>query len=51
VVPHSQFAGLPQSLAIDLVETGGHCALLKNWRLETYCDDVAERYFRERLCA
>jgi len=49
VVPAAQFAGLPTSLAIDLVATGGHCALLKNWRLESYCDDVAERFFRDRL--
>jgi predicted alpha/beta-fold hydrolase len=42
VVPVSDFAGLPNNEHIELLITryGGHCAFLKNWKMESMADDV-----------
>jgi predicted alpha/beta-fold hydrolase len=49
VIPPAQFENLPSSLSIHYLTNGGHCALLKNWQLETYCDDIAVGFFRDQL--
>ena len=42
VVPVSDFADLPDNEHIELLITryGGHCAFLKNWKMESMADDV-----------
>ena len=42
VVPVSDFANLPDNENIELLITryGGHCAFLKNWKMESLADDV-----------
>ena len=42
VVPVSDFADLPDNENIELLVTsyGGHCAFLKNWKMESLADDV-----------
>ena len=42
VVPVSDFVDLPDNDKIELVVTryGGHCAFLKNWKMESMADDV-----------
>ena len=42
VVPVSDFADLPENDNIELLITryGGHCAFLKNWKMESLADDV-----------
>lgn len=42
VVPVSDFADLPDNEHIELIITrfGGHCAFLKNWKMESMADDV-----------
>jgi len=42
VVPVSDFADLPDNGNIELLVTryGGHCAFLKNWKMESLADDV-----------
>lgn len=42
VVPVSDFRGLPENDHIELLiaRHGGHCAFLKNWKMESWADDV-----------
>ena len=42
VVPESDFTRLPEKDNIELLITryGGHCAFLKNWKMECWADDV-----------
>jgi predicted alpha/beta-fold hydrolase len=42
VVPVSDFQDLPENENIELLVTrfGGHCAFLKNWKMESLADDV-----------
>jgi hypothetical protein len=42
VIPVSDFAGLSANDKIELLITryGGHCAFLKNWKMESWVDDV-----------
>lgn len=42
VVPVSDFMDLPENDHIELLITryGGHCAFLKNWKMESLADDV-----------
>jgi len=42
VVPVSDFIDLPDNDNIELLITryGGHCAFLKNWKMESFADDV-----------
>jgi predicted alpha/beta-fold hydrolase len=42
VVPVSDFTDLPDNEHIELIITrhGGHCAFLKNWKMESMADDV-----------
>jgi len=42
VVPVSDFRDLPENENIELLVTryGGHCAFLKNWKMESWADDV-----------
>ncbi len=42
VVPVSDFRNLPQNENIELVvsDLGGHCAFLKNWKMESWADDL-----------
>lgn len=42
VVPVSDFSDLPENEKIELLVTryGGHCAFLKNWKMESWADDV-----------
>lgn len=42
VVPVSDFLDLPDNEYIELMVTryGGHCAFLKNWKMESWADDV-----------
>ncbi len=42
VVPVSDFADLPDNENIELLVTryGGHCAFLKNWKMESLADDI-----------
>jgi len=42
VVPVSDFKDLPDNDNIELMVTryGGHCAFLKNWKMESFADDV-----------
>ncbi len=42
VVPLSDFLALPENENIELLVTpyGGHCAFLKNWKMESLADDV-----------
>ncbi len=42
VVPVSDFRALPENEKIELLVTryGGHCAFLKNWKMESWADDV-----------
>jgi predicted alpha/beta-fold hydrolase len=42
VVPVSDFRDLPDNENIELLVTryGGHCAFLKNWKMESMADDV-----------
>lgn len=49
VISKRQFDGLPSELDIRFAPTGGHCALLKNWRLQSFADDFAVSFFRDRL--
>ncbi len=49
VVPVSDFQDLPENENIELLVTrfGGHCAFLKNWKMESLADDViVERVMR-----
>ena len=42
VVPVSDFRDLPENENIELLVTrfGGHCAFLKNWKMESMADDI-----------
>ncbi len=42
VVPVSDFMDLPENENIELLVTryGGHCAFLKNWKMESWADNV-----------
>ena len=42
VVPVSDFVGLPDNENIELLVAryGGHCAFLKNWKMDSMADDV-----------
>ena len=42
VVPVSDFRDLPENENIELLVAryGGHCAFLKNWKMESWADDV-----------
>jgi len=42
VVPISDFLDLPENDNIELLVTryGGHCAFLKNWKMDSWADDV-----------
>lgn len=49
VVPVSDFLDLPDNESIELLvsQFGGHCAFLKNWKMESWADDViVERVMR-----
>ncbi len=42
VVPVADFKSLPENECIELLVAryGGHCAFLKNWKIESWADDV-----------
>lgn len=42
VVPVSDFADLPENENIELLvaDYGGHCAFLKNWKMDSWADDL-----------
>jgi predicted alpha/beta-fold hydrolase len=42
VIPISDFEGLPANENIELLVTrhGGHCAFLKNWKMDSFADDI-----------
>lgn len=42
VVPVSDFMDLPENNNVELLVTryGGHCAFLKNWKMDSWADDV-----------
>ena len=42
VVPVSDFRSLPDNDRVELLVThyGGHCAFLKNWKMESWADDI-----------
>jgi predicted alpha/beta-fold hydrolase len=42
VVPVSDFLDLPENDNVELLVTryGGHCAFLKNWKMDSWADDV-----------
>ena len=42
VVPVSDFRDLPENENIELLVAryGGHCAFLKNWKMDSWADDV-----------
>ena len=42
VVPVSDFVDLPDNENIELLVTryGGHCAFLKNWKMDSLADDI-----------
>jgi len=49
VVPVSDFLDLPDNEKVELLVSryGGHCAFLKNWKMESWADDViVERVMR-----
>ena len=51
VVPISDFRGLPKNENIELLVTryGGHCAFLKNWKMESWADDVIVERVQQSL--
>jgi len=42
VIPISDFEDLPDNENIELMVTryGGHCAFLKNWKMDSWADDL-----------
>jgi len=50
VVPVSDFRDLPENENIELLVThfGGHCAFLKNWKMESWADDIIVKRILER---
>lgn len=52
VVPVSDFRDLPENENIELLVTryGGHCAFLKNWKMESWADDVIVERVLESVC-
>lgn len=52
VVPVSDFRNLPENENIELLVTryGGHCAFLKNWKMESWADDVIVERVLESVC-
>lgn len=42
VIPVSDFSDLPENGSIELLVTryGGHCAFLRNWKMECWADDL-----------
>jgi len=50
VVPTSDLEELPENEYIELLVTrhGGHCAFLKNWKMESLADDVIAERVMER---
>ncbi len=52
VVPVSDFRELPKNENIELLVTryGGHCAFLKNWKMESWADDVIVERVLESVC-
>jgi predicted alpha/beta-fold hydrolase len=49
VIPPIQFDRLPPSIEVRLTAYGGHCAFLRNWRLENAVDGWASRFFTREL--
>ena len=52
VVPVSDFQDLPENENIELLVThfGGHCAFLKNWKMDSLADDVIVERIVDSLC-
>lgn len=51
VVPVADFKDLPENRNVELLVTsfGGHCAFLKNWKMESWADDlIVERVLQSR---
>jgi len=53
VVPVSDFWDLPDNKNIELLVTrhGGHCAFLKNWKMESWADDVIVERVLQSACS
>jgi predicted alpha/beta-fold hydrolase len=51
VVPVSDFQDLPENSNIELLVTthGGHCAFLRNWKMESLADDVIVKCVLENV--
>jgi predicted alpha/beta-fold hydrolase len=52
VVPVSDFQNLPENENIELLVTrfGGHCAFLKNWKMDSLADDVIVERVLKSVC-
>jgi len=53
VIPVSDLRDLPENENIELLVTryGGHCAFLKNWKMESWADDIIlERVLETTYC-
>ena len=46
VVPESDVLGLPEVSGLEILITprGGHCGYLKNWKLESWAEDLFLKY-------
>ena len=51
VIPVSQFDGLPSSLEIHRIAGGGHGSFVKDYALNSWCDDYARRWAEEQISA
>ncbi len=51
VIPYSDFLDLNLNIntKLTLCESGGHCAFLKNWKLDSWLDEYATQYFAHSL--
>ncbi len=49
IIPHEQYADLPAGIDVDLTPQGGHGAYISTWRMTSWADDYAIRYFNSRL--
>ncbi len=50
VVPVADFEALPDNPSLELIITryGGHCGFLKNWKMESFAEDVIASRFLAR---
>lgn len=49
IIPFSDFAGLPDSVTVEITDQGGHGAYLENWKMASWLDGYAVRYFQQWL--